>query len=157
MSQTNSPGLVDASHWTFVAAAMAKALRSRAGGARPDESPIPRGIYRAARDFFRMVNEALESEVPTNPVGSAANYAIAARAVRVSAGTAPKTEEEYTRLLRRYSELLERLDPMQSNPPLSTEDLEDLAGFFKQIAEEGEAKAHEKYRSFEHRSRRRRD
>jgi hypothetical protein len=145
MSETISPGLVDESHWTFVAASMADALRKGAGDPATVHRRIPKGVYRAARDFFRPIVEALGESIPTSPVVSVANYAMAFNALTASVSPARLTEEESNLRLKEFSAILDGFSSQGSSPPPDTRDLEGLAAFFERIAEEGEKKASEKH------------
>jgi hypothetical protein len=145
MSETISPGLVDESHWTFVAASMADALRKGVGDPTAVHRRIPKGVYRAACDFFRPVVEALGKSIPMSPVASAANYAIAFNALTASVSPTRLTEEESNLRLKEFSAILDGFSSQGSSPSPNTQNLEGLAAFFEKIAEEGEKKASERH------------
>jgi hypothetical protein len=146
MSRTFSQGLVDASHWTFVAASMADSLRKSLGPPPRSAPSIPKGVHEAARDFFRIVMEAIDGGVPTNPVASAANYGIAIHAIQSSTNPATESEEEINEILRKYSGVMKAIDPELGGTTLPpAEDIEELAVFFEQLTRDGETVAYEQF------------
>lgn len=148
MSRTISPGLVDASHWTFVATAMADSLRKMIHS-NSSTKIIPVGVYRAAQGFFKEATEAIGTAIPSNPVASAANYDIATKAIQWSNATTNfETEEEYNHLLKKYSETNNLLQPGSGHSPPGKPELEELAKFFDGIAKSGDLESYERHSNF---------
>src|SRR5690349_18678838 len=132
MSRTISPGLIDASHWTYVATAMASRLHGATTGL--GRASIPAGVLRAAQAFLHLAEEAASGTVPTDPVASAANYGIAARALRATARLTPTDRANVNERIRQYTMLVDALGAEDTASRPAAPDLEQLAEFFAQVA-----------------------
>src|SRR5437899_12534617 len=107
MSQTVSVGVVGPSHWAYMASVMAEKLQQMANAMQTVAGQIPVGVYRDAREFYRLVLEAAGDGTPVNPPASINAYALAADAVRAVRADASRADVEQT--LGRQKELLDGL------------------------------------------------
>src|SRR5580704_1412968 len=96
MSQTVSLGVVGPSHWAYMASVMAEKLQHVANAKQTVVGQIPVGVYRDAREFYRLVLEAAGDGTPVNPPASINAYALAADAVRAVRADASRAEVEQT-------------------------------------------------------------
>jgi hypothetical protein len=141
MSQTVSVGVVGPSYWAYMASVMAERLQQVANARQTVAGQIPAGVYRDAREFYRLVLEAAGDGTPVNPPASINAYALAADAVR--AGRADATRADVEQTLARQKALL---DDLQRTRGLSEEELETLSSlhsFFLWLKQEGESEAYE--------------
>ncbi len=142
MSQTASVGVVDPSHWAYMASVMAEKLRQILNAQQTGDAQIPPGVYRDAREFYRLVLEAAGDGTPGNPPASINAYALAADAVRAVQADASRADVEAT--LGRQKALL---DDLQQPRGLSEEELNTLSSlraFFLWLKQEGESDAYER-------------
>lgn len=145
MSQTLLPGLVDESHWTFMAATMSESLTRMAGDRQVDSKDVPPAILDASREFFALVQGAIEGRNDLDHVGTASNYCIAARALRsTAAGLMDRSKLNQT--LSSYAEVIESLtrEP-RALTTAEAEVLRAVASFFASIHSTGESKAYERF------------
>jgi hypothetical protein len=141
MSQTVSVGVVGPSHWAYMASVMADRLQQIADARQTDAVQIPIGVYRDAREFYKLVLEAAGDGTPINPPASISAYALAADAVRAIRTNASRAEVEEE--LGRQKVLL---DDLQQPRGLSGDELRTLSSlhaFFLWLKQEGESDAYE--------------
>ena len=142
MSQTVSVGVVGPSHWAYMASVMAAKLRPMVDARRTLAARIPVGVYRDAREFYKLVLEAAGDGTPVNPPASINAYALAADAVRAASADASRADVEQT--LHRQKALLDDLGEPRE---LSGEELKTLSSlhtFFLWLKQEGESDAYER-------------
>ena len=103
---------------------------------------IPAGVYRDAREFYRLVLEAAGDGTPVNPPASINAYALAADAVRAVRTNASRGEVEEE--LAKQKALLDGLQQPRglNDDELST--LSSLHSFFVWLRQEGESDAYER-------------
>ena len=142
MSQTVSVGVVGPSHWAYMASVMADKLQQIASAKQTVAAKIPVGVYRDAREFYRLVLEAAGDGTPIDPPASINAYALAADAVRAESANASRADVEQT--LGRQKALL---DSLQESRRLSEDELKTLSSlraFFQWLKQEGESDAYER-------------
>ena len=141
MSQTVSVGVIGPSHWAYMASVMAEELQQIASTKRTVAGQIPSGVYRDAREFYKLVVDAAGDGTPVNPPASINAYALAADAVRSVRVNASRSEVKKT--LESQKKLL---DDLQQTRDLSGEEIETLSSlrsFFLWLKNEGESDAYE--------------
>jgi hypothetical protein len=142
MSKTVSVGVVGPSHWAYMASVMATKLQKMVDAKRTLADQIPVGVYRDAREFYRLVLEAAGDDTPANPPASINAYALAADAVRAARADASRADVEQT-LGSQYT----LLNNLQRSSVLSEDELKTLSSlraFFLWLKEEGESEAYER-------------
>jgi hypothetical protein len=147
MSLTLSPGFVNSSHWTYIAAAMAEGLDKAADKSETSSDLFPGSVLQAAHEFFQTVSDAVENRNPANAAAMAANYFIAAQALR-SIGPERESRKELKNVLQNYAKIVESLDTPHRMNGEETRYAKDLSRFFRCIAENGEMEAYEQHVSF---------
>lgn len=141
MSQTVSIGVVGPSHWAYMASVMADRLQQIADAKQTGAVQIPAGVYRDAREFFRLVLEAAGDSAPVNPPASINAYALAADAVRANRVNASRAEVEEE--LGRQKALLDDLQQSRGLSEVELGTLLSLHAFFLWLKQEGESDAYE--------------
>jgi hypothetical protein len=147
MSKTVSVGVVGPSHWAYMASVMAAKLQLMVDNKRTLDGQIPVGVYRDAREFYKLVLEAAGDDTPANPPASINAYALAADAVRAVRADASRADVEQT--LGTQNTLLNRL---QQTSVLSEDELKTLSSlrtFFLWLKQEGESEAYERVVGYE--------
>ena len=142
MSKTVSVGVVGPSHWAYMASVMATKLQKMVDAKRTLADQIPVGVYRDAREFYRLVLEAAGDDTPANPPASINAYVLAADAVRAARADASRADVEQT-LGSQYT----LLNNLQRSSVLSEDELKTLSSlraFFLWLKEEGESEAYER-------------
>jgi hypothetical protein len=142
MSQTVSLGVVGPSHWAYMASVMAEKLQQVANAGQTAAGPIPVGVYRDAREFYKLVLEAAGDGTPVNPPASINAYALAADAVRATSANASRAEVEET--LGRQKALLDDLQQPRTLSEQELTTLSTLRAFFLWLKQEGESEAYER-------------
>lgn len=143
MSDTLSIDVVGPSYWAYVATVMAECLEKVCHTKRIAPHLIPKGVYRDAKDFFRLVLESAGDSIPENPPASLNAYVIATDAIMSSAHSLPNTREGLGDRLEEYAELVDRLN---TPGPLTADEVETaraLQSFFAKLAQAGEAEVYE--------------
>ena len=142
MSKTVSVGVVGPSHWAYMASVMAAKLQQMVDAKRTLDGQIPVGVYRDAREFYKLVLEAAGDDTPANPPASINAYVLAADAVRAARADASRADVEQT-LGSQYT----LLNNLQRSSVLSEDELKTLSSlraFFLWLKEEGESEAYER-------------
>jgi hypothetical protein len=142
MSKTVSVGVVGPSHWAYMASVMAERLTQMRDARRVVAAQIPVGVYRDARQFFRLVLEAAGDHVPVNPPASINAYALAADAVRAKNADASRAEVEQA--LEKQKALLDTLQEERALVEDELETLSSMQAFFLWLKHEGESDAYER-------------
>jgi len=142
MSQTVSVGVVGPSHWAYMASVMAERLQQIRNAKQTAAAQIPPGVYRDAREFYRLVLEAAGDGTPGNPPASINAYALAADAVRAVRADASRADVEKT--LGKQKALLDKLQQPRGLSEEELETLSSLHAFFLWLKQEGESDAYER-------------
>jgi len=142
MSQTVSVGVVGPSHWAYMASVMAERLQQIRNAKQTAAAQIPAGVYRDAREFYRLVLEAAGDGTPGNPPASINAYALAADAVRAARADASRADVEET--LGRQKALLDKLQQPGGLNEAELDTLSSLHAFFLWLKQEGESDAYER-------------
>lgn len=143
MSMTNSIGVVGPSHWSFMAATLAEYLGNMLEG-KPQRASIPRGIYADAKQFFKLVEQALRRNgAPENPPASIKAYVVASDAARNASGPHPPSPQDIEKSLNMYIDLVNRLQNLQQLEGEDAHVAESLKKFFDQLYRDGESEAYE--------------
>jgi hypothetical protein len=138
------PGLVDESHWTFMAATMSEALSAMAKSGEVDPEAVPPAIRDASQEFFRLVCGAIHDTEDLDPVGTAANYCIAARALR-STSASTLVRKTLNDTLSMYRDTLGSLErERRSLNEMEVPLYESMAMFFYSIVRTGETRSYER-------------
>jgi hypothetical protein len=125
-----------------MASVMAAKLQQMVDARRTIAGQIPVGVYRDAREFYKLVLEAAGDRTPANPPASINAYALAADAVRAVSADASRADVAAT--LGRQQALLDDLEQPRA---LSEEELRTLSSlhvFFLWLKREGESDAYER-------------
>ena len=142
MSQTVSVGVVAPSHWAYMASVMAEKLQKILNAKQTAAAQIPAGVYRDAREFYRLVLEAAGDGTPANPPASINAYALAADGVRAARANASRADVEET--LCRQKALLDKLPQPYALSEEELKTLSSLRAFFLWLKQEGECDAYER-------------
>ena len=146
MSETTSINRVGPSRWSFMANVMSECLTRIVEARRIEEElgGIPRGVYRAAQEFFHLALQAVGDALPDDPPASVNAYLVATDSARRSSTAVPQTNPALEDLLKKYASFLG--DRLKQAGDLSESEVEigtSLQGFFVRLAQDGDAEAYE--------------
>ena len=148
MSDTLSIDVVGPSYWAYVATVMADCLEEVYRTKRIEPNLVPKGVYRDAKDFFRLVLESAGDDIPENPPASLNAYVIATDAIMSSAHSFPNTREALGDRFEEYAELVDRLNSPRQLTSDEVETAKALNSFFAKLAQAGEVEVYENTLSF---------
>lgn len=137
---------VGPSYWSYMANVMAECLSKILETKRIEGElgGVPKGVYRAAQDFFRLVLEAAGDALPDDPPASINAYMIATESMRRSLRAVPQTSPELESYLKQYSSFID--ERLQHKGNLTDEELltaTSLQKFFLRLAQDGDAETYE--------------
>jgi hypothetical protein len=148
MSETMSVGVVGPSHWAYTATVMAECLGEFIKEKRVFANEIPKGVFLDAKDFFKLVLQAIRGSIPDNPPASINAYAIATDVV-CNVSSVPSDQKQLDDLLSGYANLVVGL---ASEHELNDEELKKIVSlkeFFDRLARDGENEMYEQAIHFE--------
>jgi len=141
MSQTPTPGRVNAKDYSYIAAAMAAGLKKAAHEGRISPGLIPINVLKGACEFFEIALDGIYFGIPLNAVATASRYHIAAEALRRSCGQGIEFRVDLNSLLCCYQKMLDQFCRDKTDRILSIGEVSVarcLATFFDQIVQLGE-------------------
>jgi hypothetical protein len=144
MSRTITPGLTDASHWTYIAAAMAEGLGKAVKGTETKPCLFPSAVLREAREFFQTASEALDDRIPSNTIATASTYLIVAQALR-DITPSDESGREVKDILPQFMDVINSLDRPYKLSPEKIQNFKELSQFFWRIVRKGEEESYERY------------
>lgn len=141
MSMTESVGVFETSHWSYMAAMMAKSLGIIIEKRKIEPGDIPAGIMVDAKEFFRLVAQTILVASPENPPASMRAYVIASLTVHAHSPLChyTVTKAELEKLLLRFGDFVECLEKPADLKETEVETAKELQQFFLQLHQRGEA------------------
>lgn len=138
MSETLTVGVVGPSYWSYTAAVMTNHLGQVINQRATDPPHLLNGVYLNAKEFFRIVLEAMEEAIPDNPCASLANYKIATDTLLKCVRPRPSSVGQIDALLRQYAQFLGRLEMQRSLTEEEAMVASKVRDFFAQLTRDGD-------------------
>jgi hypothetical protein len=143
MSRTVSDGLVDASHWTGMASALAHYLEA---WLRSDEPGVqfPKGQCAAASRFFTFALEGIELDRRKRPnltipvMAGISNLAIAVDVIGELPHRKPTTNAEVESVVRAHLDCLRRFQSGEPREKIDADSVRSLCSFLRKLEEKGD-------------------
>jgi hypothetical protein len=143
MSMTYSIGVFGPSHWSCMAEKLATGLARIVSQQRIEQNSIPSGVYTDAKEFFKLVREALQTGLSENPQASIKAFAIAAEVYRTVYSDALPPREDVKKSLEEYARFALSLSEVRELKPQELELAKSLQKFLEQLHHDGESEAYE--------------
>ena|SRR5579862_8890403 len=142
MSMTMSVGVVGPSHWSYMAKELAQAIGNIITLKRIEANSVPNGLHVDAREFFQLLDQYVQGDVPPNPPASANAYMIAKRAIR-TAGSKSETGESVRQSLTDYLRFFERINEPRQLDEKELSVATSLQKFLHQLYLDGQSETYE--------------
>lgn len=142
MSQTVSRGLVDASHWTGMASAVASYLEAWLAD-QVKSRQLPKGQFQAASRFFRYVTqgvaldrgEILDPNVPT--MAGISNLTIATEVLSALPKADLAESAAVQAMVERYQKCLRAIQKGGPIPEIDRSTVQELHDFLRELQRQG--------------------